>query len=100
MVTEQYRVQPEKVVSESIDNEVIIIHLETGNYYTLKGIGAFVWALLHQPRPSEYLTQYLSTRYQDKPHEEISADITAFLADLRREDLIVAAPDTEAEISD
>ena len=34
------------VVHETIDGETIIIHLGTGTYYSLDGVGADIWALL------------------------------------------------------
>jgi hypothetical protein len=41
-----FRVNAPHVIHESIDGEVIIINLETGNYYSVKGSGAHVWDVI------------------------------------------------------
>ena len=41
-----YGVNPKKVVHQTIDGEAIIIHFDTGIYYSLAGAGAEIWALL------------------------------------------------------
>ncbi len=41
----QLRVNAPHVVHETIDGETILIHLGTGAYYSLEGLGAHVWGL-------------------------------------------------------
>jgi hypothetical protein len=40
------RINPEDVVHETVDGEVILISLQTGSYYSLEGSGAQIWAAL------------------------------------------------------
>ncbi len=42
----QFTVDPRRVVHETIDGETILIDLETGTYFSLRGCGSQVWALL------------------------------------------------------
>ena len=39
-----YRVNSPTVVSETVDREVVMIHLDTGNYYSLRSTGASIWS--------------------------------------------------------
>ena len=41
----QQRINAPHVVHETIDGETILIHLGTGAYYSLEGVGAHVWGL-------------------------------------------------------
>src|SRR5882762_1727680 len=41
-----YRISETKVAHELIDGEVIIIHFDVGNYYSLKGAAAQLWDLI------------------------------------------------------
>jgi hypothetical protein len=84
------RVKAPEVIHETIDGEVIIINLGTGNYYSVKGSGASVWTILDE-NPGvtvEQLTAAVAS------HHATSADITAaieeFVADLQQEELVAA----------
>ena len=42
----RFTVEPDRVVHETIENETILIDLDTGIYYSLTGSGAEIWELL------------------------------------------------------
>jgi hypothetical protein len=42
----QFKIDPSRIVHETIEQETILIDLETGTYYSLRGCGAEIWALL------------------------------------------------------
>ncbi len=77
------------IVHETLEGETIVIHLETGSYYSLTGSGAEIWELLSTgPSVAEICTA-LGRRYGQ--HEtEIRAQIESFIADLEGEGLIEA----------
>jgi hypothetical protein len=45
-VIEQFKLDHERVVHETIDGETILVQLETGNYYSLRGTADETWKLL------------------------------------------------------
>jgi hypothetical protein len=45
-----YQIPPGKIAHQNIDGEVIVIHFDTGNYYSLNGSAAELWGLLDKPR--------------------------------------------------
>lgn len=42
-MTTRYQVNNPEVIEESIDGEVLIVHLGTGAYYSSDGSGEFIW---------------------------------------------------------
>ena len=82
------RVKAPEVIHETIDGEVIIINLGTGNYYSVKGSGASVWTMLHE-NPGvtvDQLTAAVAPRHATS--DDITVAIEQFVADLQREDLV------------
>jgi hypothetical protein len=57
------RINPEDVVHETVDGEVILIALQTGSYYSLEGAGAEVWAGLEAGRHVDEIASELEARY-------------------------------------
>ena len=44
----------QQIKHETVDNEVIIINLENGNYYSLKDTGLYLWqALAGEPTEAQ-----------------------------------------------
>lgn len=83
------RVNTPEVIHETIDGEVIIINLASGNYYSLKGCGAEVWTAI-QESPGQTPSE-LATAVADgfrRSRTEVEVDVRRFLEELRAEDLI------------
>jgi hypothetical protein len=78
---------PNKVVHETIDGEVILIHLERGNYFSLAGAGQKVWALLCSGQTPAEAAARLSDHYS-VPSAEIEPSVNALVDDLLKEELI------------
>ncbi len=58
-----YATNDAKAVSETLDGETIVIHMETGNYYSLNGTGSFVWGRLKGGRTLDALAADLAGAY-------------------------------------
>jgi hypothetical protein len=82
-----YRCDPQKVVHETIDGEVILIQLETGNYYSLGGSGAEIWALLRQGGSPEELAERLHPSF-DAPSGQIEEAVERLTSELVAEGLL------------
>lgn len=90
MVTTRYTVRGPHVIHEAIDGEVVIINLESGNYYSLRGSGARVWEGVAAGAAGDAIAADLVTAFDglDAP-----PDLAAFMADLEAEGLAGPAPD-------
>jgi Coenzyme PQQ synthesis protein D (PqqD) len=86
-----YRVDSRKVAHETIDGEVIMIHLVLGNYFSLDGLGADVWELLVEGRGREDTLALLEQRY-DADAGLIAATVDELLARLAEEELVESGP--------
>src|SRR5437764_11599911 len=85
-----YRIDPHKVAHETIDGEVIIIHLGLGTYFSLNGLGAEVWELLAEGRGSEETLELLCQSYEDEP-QLIESTVAELLVKLAEEELVEPA---------
>jgi hypothetical protein len=75
------------IVYETLDGETIVIHLDTGNYYSLTGSGAEIWDLLGEAHSVTQICAALSQRHAT-PESEISPTVEGFIAELEREALV------------
>lgn len=85
-----FQINTPTVVHEIFDEEVVVIHLESGNYYTLDQDGARLWQLLNQGLNAPAIT---ATVAETSPltAAEILAIVEHFITTLQQEDLIVPA---------
>ena len=76
----------ENCVSEKLDDEVIILDLESGLYHSLNEIGSVIWEEIKDKNPSyDDLVKSLSKKYIG---ENISKDSDLFLEELKEKKLI------------
>jgi hypothetical protein len=88
---ERYRVAP-PVIHQTIDGEVILVHLGRGTYHSLRGSGAALFDSLVRGASAADLAGALSAG-TDGDGPAVAAAVARFLEDLRRDGLIVAEPD-------
>ena len=86
----RFAVDPRRVVHETIDGETILIHLQSGTYYSLSGCGADIWGLLTHGWPYDDVVREMQRRHAESP-AVIAAALRALVRDLSREDLIEVA---------
>src|SRR5437588_5676069 len=85
--TEQFTVDRERVVYETIDGETILVQLETGNYYSLRGTSVEIWSLIESGHSIEEIIAQLKQRYETQS-EELEAATQSFVDELVDEQLI------------
>ena len=93
-----YKVDKANVVSEKFEDEIVIINLESGNYYSLEGIGFDIWSLIEKGNTLDKILEWIISRYDSGKAEEINKLVGEFVAELRDEGLIV--PDESLENTD
>lgn len=92
-----YRVNAPAVVSEAIDDEVIIIDLESGTYYTLGGSGPIAWEALEVGAALGELVAYVAARCADADEAKVALTIEEFLANVLEEGLVAPVEGGERE---
>jgi Coenzyme PQQ synthesis protein D (PqqD) len=89
---ERFRVAAPEVIHQTIDGEVILVHLTRGTYHSLRGSGAFLFDPLVRGASIADLAAVLSAG-TDGDVSRIEAAVSRFVQDLRRDGLIVTAVD-------
>jgi hypothetical protein len=95
----RFRVNTPDVMHESIEGEVIIINLVSGNYYSVRGSGSEIWAHVQREEAvtGSEIVDELGTLF-DGSRPDLERAVTEFLEELRGEGL-VAEVETSAEMS-
>ena len=78
----------QKVVFEAFDDEVILVNLDNGHYYTLAGSAGDIWNALSAGTPVADIAALLGDRYTGTV-DEIAPPMERFVAELQAERLIV-----------
>lgn len=95
---EWLRVDAENVLAETIDNEVMIIDMRLGNYFSLFGPAVTIWDALLEPARLEDVIEAVCCQY-DGVRGEIAAAVERFVDDLLRERLVAVAPPNGAHVA-
>jgi hypothetical protein len=57
-------VRSDKLLHSQIDQEVTMMSMETGRYYSLTKTGARIWSLLERPMSADAICRQLMTEYR------------------------------------
>jgi hypothetical protein len=77
-----YRINTSKVIHQVFDGEVVIVNLETGIYYSVRGSGIDLWQAIEAGVSPELITKQLNGAAAPEK-------ISDFLTQLEREQLIL-----------
>lgn len=61
-------------VSTRLDDEVLILSLRSGGYYSLQNVGARIWELIEVPRAISELRDEIVAQY-GAPSDVVAADV-------------------------
>jgi len=78
---------PEDVMISRVEDEIVLLNLESEQYFALDDIGARVWELLSEYGSTDIVIEQISTEYDVEP-EVIRGDLTKLLADLKEAGLV------------
>lgn len=89
------RPNSEEVASEVMDGEAVLINLSNGMYYSIDGIGGVIWERIEQGRRLDGVCEEISAHLGIE-RATVDADVAAFLAQLRAENLVVDTDPSDA----
>lgn len=69
----------ESTVSAELDEEIVLLNVETGLYFGLDAVGARIWTLLGEGVDSEECLAAAMLEEYDVEPAELRADLAAFL---------------------
>lgn len=73
-----------------IDEEIVVMRLDTGDFFSLAGTAAAVWRLIDGSRDEQALVEALAGEYEGD-RATIAADVDALIVQLKELCLIGAA---------
>jgi hypothetical protein len=85
-----FRVNAPTVLSETIDGEVVILNLDSGNYFNTTGSGALIWEAIRSGIALPAIEAGLAARY-GLPADEARAAVGRFVEELSDHALIAPA---------
>lgn len=71
-----------------VQDELMMLNVEQGAYYSLDPIAAEIWAMLEGPVRVRDLIDHLQERYAVGP-EQCAADVLAFLGEMQQSGMIL-----------
>ncbi len=80
-------VMADNLTAAELGGEAILLDVKSGNYFGLNEVGVFILELLKNPRSVKYVVGKMLEEY-DATSEQITADVLAFLNQLREQGLI------------
>jgi hypothetical protein len=82
-----YQVNSPRIVHEYMDGEVIAIDFETGGYFSLREVAAYIWNLLAAGIDSDVVCARLAREFQLEM-DAVTGDTAAFIAYLTDNHLV------------
>ena len=96
---QKYVVNSPDIIYELIDNEVIIVNLEKGHYYSLLGTGTDIWSGILAGESLEQIATELANVYTTD-HQEVLKAVQSFTQRLTEENILRAASPDDIENSE
>lgn len=91
-----FQINTAKIAQEIIDDEVIIINLDEGSYYSLLNTGVEIWQGIEKGFSGDEIIQDMIDRY-DGNTEEITQGIEALMDELIAEEIIISGANLSSE---
>jgi hypothetical protein len=85
-----FHINKPKVIHETIDDEVVLIDFDSGNYYSLNKAGADIWGFIERGSTLGEIVEGITYRYQGR-REDIQEATIRLLDELLEEALITSA---------
>jgi hypothetical protein len=94
--TQYYTIRNQQVINETLDNETIIINLETGVYYSLNPMATLIWRGLMAGVSVQDLATALQARYPET--NDVAAAVQKFISFIAMEQLVEATETGAADM--
>ncbi|MEP7316317.1 MAG: PqqD family protein [Sphingomicrobium sp.] len=79
--------QNDRLTETEIDDEIVVMHLDTGEFYSFTGTAAAIWRLIDGTRCGAEVAGSLSNDY-DRGKTDISIEVDQFIAELKELGLV------------
>ena len=84
--------QSPQQISTSVNEEVMLLHIDRGAYYAMAETGSRIWSLIESPRRVEEVCDLLQSEFE-VDRATCRRDVIAFLKQALAEELVQIHPD-------
>ena len=89
-MTQPLTKDPSAFAETRIDDEIVVMSLSSGDFFSLQGSAAAIWELIDGSRDRAAVLATLARDY-DAPEAVLAAEFDAFLAELRGNSLLAGS---------
>jgi len=82
-----YPKQRERILAQQSSDNLVLLNLDQGNYYSLNQVGSRAWELCDGTRSVGDMVEIICREY-NAPSEVVAADLLELLGDLESENLL------------
>lgn len=86
--SERFKINSPHAISETFEDEVILLNFETGSYYSLDKSGALIWGLMEKRATTGEIIEEIISRYEGSL-QDIEKAVKGMIAELLDKGLIV-----------
>lgn len=79
----------ESVVAAELDNEMVLLNVETGLYFGLDELGTRIWSLLSAEMNEEAIVDHILAEY-DVDRLQVEVDVREFVDHLEAKGLVIS----------
>lgn len=88
MINENIKfVRKKELLSSRMDNEIVMMHPESGKYFALNPVASRIWELLEEPNSINDLVEKLLREF-DVTQEVCKTEVTVFVGEIIEKKLI------------
>jgi trimethylamine:corrinoid methyltransferase-like protein len=80
-------VQNSEIVFSQMDDEIVMMDLEKGEYYGISPVGSRIWELVETPRTMPDICTTLCKEY-DVSHEKCTKEVLDFIIEMTEKNII------------
>jgi len=83
-----YQRKPELVAAD-MDGERVMLDIESGRYFALKGVGGFIWDAIEDPKSEAAIVEAIMEKFDTNSAESVPSDVAGFLISLVSSGLVL-----------
>ncbi len=88
MINENIKiVRKKELLSSRMDNEIVMMHPESGKYFALNPVASRIWELLEEPHTINELVEKLLREF-DVTEETCTNEVSVFIEEITEKKLI------------
>lgn len=86
-----YQRRPD-LVAANMDGERVMLDVQSGRYFSLRGVGAFIWDAIETPKSQQAIIDEISETFDTSNAGNVPGDVAKFLDQLQENGMVQCVP--------